>query len=230
MASHECSRHTVYGRWPQSGEMDVMEHLGHEPNSIHGSIHYANSSMGHEYLGDLLRQPTNHAFAEEFHRFAMNWEEDRLQWFVDGGQYSEITPQDLNGARWPFKERFHLLLNLAVGGGWPGNPDSTTRFPQRMTVDYVRIYDKPFGRLLGPTVVSTNEPEATYALQGGLVDYTLEWSVPEGASFTTIDSETSAIVAVQFGTVGGHVTVVATSTKCGSTMTFYLPVQVVEER
>ncbi|GKY96715.1 hypothetical protein MPSEU_000631000 [Mayamaea pseudoterrestris] len=214
----------AYGKWPMSGEFDLMENVGFEPDVIHGSIHYANNSGGHEYLGTPAKLPESEAYADSFHAFAVQWQKDRLRWFVDGAQYSEILPADLESETWPFNQRFHLLLNVAIGGGWPGNPDNSTLFPQQMKVDHVRVYNKPFGRLIGPAIVNANEQKVVYALQNGMSDYTFEWSVPSGATITSDEASSSATIAVEFGTQGGYVSVVAKSQSCGTSTPFSMPV------
>jgi beta-glucanase (GH16 family) len=82
-------------------------------------------------------------YADDYHVFAVEWEQEVVRWYVDGKLYQTRTPKDLpSGAKWVYDHPFFLLLNLAVGGQWPGNPDSSTTFPQAMKVDYVRVYDR----------------------------------------------------------------------------------------
>jgi len=106
---------------------------------VHGTIHGPGYS-GANGIGAAYDLPTR-AFADEFHVFAIEWEPGAIRWYVDGNLYQTRTPADLPaGAAWVFDHRFFMLLNVAVGGNWPGNPDATTVFPQRMYVDYVRVY------------------------------------------------------------------------------------------
>ncbi|MET7419462.1 family 16 glycosylhydrolase [Dactylosporangium sp. NPDC005555] len=123
--------------WPNSGEIDIMENIGKEPNTVHGTIHGPGYS-GAEGIGAgyTIGQP----FADAFHTFSVEWEPNVLRWYVDGNLYQTRTPADLGGDRWVFDHPFFMLLNLAVGGYWPGYPDGTTQFPQTLTVDYVRVY------------------------------------------------------------------------------------------
>ena len=80
-------------------------------------------------------------FCDDFHVFAVEWEPKAIRWYVDGKQYHAVTPASLPaGAKWVYDHPFYILLNLAVGGEWPGYPDATSKFPQTMTVDYVRVY------------------------------------------------------------------------------------------
>ena len=125
--------------WPACGEIDIMEFLGHEPRSIHGSLH----GPGHYGGGAVTRKHTiaQGGYHLGFHEFAVEWEPDRIRWFVDGYNYFTVEPDDLPpGSRWVYDHPFFILLNVAVGGRWPGPPDETTVFPQTMLVDYVRVY------------------------------------------------------------------------------------------
>ena len=126
--------------WPGCGEIDVMEHLGSEPGRVYGTVHGPGYSgaAGVSARHDL---PGGAAFADDFHLFAVEWEPEAIRWYVDDHLYRTVTPADLPaGARWVFDHPHFLLLNVAVGGRWPGSPDETTTFPQRMRVDFVRAY------------------------------------------------------------------------------------------
>ena len=126
--------------WPQCGEIDVMENIGREPTTIHGTLHGPGYSGG-SGLGMSALSPDGKPFADAFHVFAVEWEPGEVRWFLDGRQYFSRKSSDLpSGTRWVFDHDFFLLLNVAVGGAWPGNPDATTTFPQEMRIDYVRVY------------------------------------------------------------------------------------------
>jgi beta-glucanase (GH16 family) len=126
--------------WPQCGEIDIMENIGREPATIHGTLHGPGYSGGNA-LGAAASNADGAPFAATFHTFAVEWEPGEIRWYLDGRQYFSRKPSDLPaGARWVFDHDFFLLLNVAVGGVWPGNPDATTTFPQEMKVDYVRVY------------------------------------------------------------------------------------------
>jgi beta-glucanase (GH16 family) len=133
--------HMAYGGWPMGGEIDIMEMLGQDPIRVYGTLHYGNphTHTGHYYI---LR--TGETFADGYHDFAIEWEPGEIRWYVDGYHYQTQTEwfTSKRDAEYPapFDRPFHLLLNVAVGGHWPGNPDETTVFPQCMAVDYVRVY------------------------------------------------------------------------------------------
>ncbi|MFG2385869.1 ricin-type beta-trefoil lectin domain protein [Streptomyces avermitilis] len=124
--------------WPNSGEIDVMENVGFEPSTIHGTIHGPGYS-GSGGIGAAYSLPGGQAFADAFHTFAVDWAPDSITWSVDGTVYQRRTPADLGGKTWAFNKPFYLILNLAVGGYWPGDPNSSTVFPQQLVVDEVKV-------------------------------------------------------------------------------------------
>ena len=127
--------------WPACGEIDIMENIGVEPGKIHGTIHGPGYS-GDDSVGAPYALPSG-SFADDFHVFGVEWEPKEIRFYVDGYLYETRTPADLPaGTRWVFDHPFYLILNLAVGGKWPGNPDASTKFPQEMLVDYVRVYSR----------------------------------------------------------------------------------------
>ncbi|MSU59155.1 MAG: glycoside hydrolase family 16 protein [Pedosphaera sp.] len=134
---------SVYGGWPHSGEIDIMELVGHKPGEIHGTLHYADQERSHAYRGTNATLVAG-TFADAFHVFRLDWEPGAMRWYLDDRLYQTQTnwPTGTNSFPAPFDQRFHLILNLAVGGNWPGNPDPHTIFPQAMLVDYVRVYRK----------------------------------------------------------------------------------------
>ncbi|MFE8978903.1 family 16 glycosylhydrolase [Streptomyces cyaneofuscatus] len=124
--------------WPQSGEIDVMENVGFEPGTVHGTLHGPGYS-GADGIGAGYTLPNGAAFADDFHTFAVDWAPDSITWSVDGNVFQRRTPADLGGKEWVFNKPFFLILNLAVGGYWPGDPDGSTPFPSQLVVDYVRV-------------------------------------------------------------------------------------------
>lgn len=131
----------AYGGWAASGEIDIMELVGHEPDRVVGTLHYGGQWPNNKYSGApyILESGT---FADDFHTFSIEWELGEIRWYVDGKLYQTQTQWSTTAAPWPapFDKRFHLILNVAVGGNWPGNPDATTSFPQTMEIDWVRVY------------------------------------------------------------------------------------------
>jgi beta-glucanase (GH16 family) len=129
-------------RWPACGEIDIMENIGKKPDTIQGSIH------GTGFIGSPITAPymlpDHAAFADGFHTYGILWSPGKMQFYVDDPThpYETRTRADLPpGAVWPFDDgKYFIILNLAVGGDWPGNPDATTEFPQEMLVDWVRVY------------------------------------------------------------------------------------------
>ena len=123
--------------WPRSGEIDIMENIGKEPGIVHGTLH------GPGYSGDKsIGKPSAldaGAYADDFHVYAVEWEPKEIRWYRDDVLYHTARPDTVPGD-WVFEHPFFVLLNLAVGGYWPGYPDASTTFPQRMLVDYVRVY------------------------------------------------------------------------------------------
>ncbi len=131
---------SVYGGWPKSGEIDIMEYLGHEPERMFGTIHYGHDFWRFNSQGLELESGT---FADDFHVFTVLWDEDCIQFQMDGINVGLANTRSTTlPTTFPFDQEFHLILNVAVGGNLPGNPDGSTVFPQRMEVDYVRVYQE----------------------------------------------------------------------------------------
>lgn len=130
-------------RWPNCGEIDIMENIGKEPSIAHGTLHGPGYS-GERGISAAYTLPSGQKFSDDFHTFAVEWEPNVMRFYVDGLLYKTRTPTDLPpGTTWVFGHPFFIILNVSVGGTWPGNPDATTVFPQQMLVDYVRVYQLP---------------------------------------------------------------------------------------
>ncbi|MFI7250701.1 ricin-type beta-trefoil lectin domain protein [Micromonospora chalcea] len=124
--------------WPGSGEIDIMENVGYAPSTVWGTLHGPGYSGG-SGVGASTSLPGGQALADAFHTFAVDWAPDSITWYLDGVAYSRKTPADIGGNRWVFDHPFFMIMNVAVGGNWPGSPDGSTTFPQTMTIDYVRV-------------------------------------------------------------------------------------------
>jgi beta-glucanase (GH16 family) len=131
----------TYGTWAASGEIDIMEFIGHQENIVHGTLHYGGEWPENKHSGKAY-QLQNGSFTEDFHVFCLEWVRGEIKWYIDGNLYQTQTKWYTKNAPFPapFDQRFHMILNLAVGGTWPGNPDKNTAFPATMLVDYVRVY------------------------------------------------------------------------------------------
>ncbi|MFN2598105.1 MAG: family 16 glycosylhydrolase [Pyrinomonadaceae bacterium] len=128
--------------WPACGEIDIMENIGREPALARGTIHGPGYSGAHG-IGAPYALPDGRRFADDFLTFAVEWETGEIRWYVDGKLYETRTTNDLpTGARWVYDHPFFIILNLAIGGEWPRDPDATTSLPQTMTVDHVRAYER----------------------------------------------------------------------------------------
>ena len=136
-------------QWPDCGEIDITENIGKEPALVHGTIHGPGYN-GANGIGSSFVLPGGERFADDFHFYAVEWEPNTIRFYVDDHLYATRTPADLpKETKWVYDHPFFILLNVAVGGDWPGNPDSTSVFPQTMLVDYVRVYEpvKPAPRM-----------------------------------------------------------------------------------
>ncbi|WP_076680118.1 family 16 glycosylhydrolase [Microbacterium sp. RU33B] len=135
--------------WPGCGEIDVMEHVGADPYSVHGTVHgpgYAGVGSG---IGS--RHVTPSLLSDRFRTYAVEWKPDEVSWSVDGHEYFRVTPDDIPGP-WLFNRPFFLLINLAIGGAWPGNEAVASTLPAELLVDWIRVvgseisYSKPSPR------------------------------------------------------------------------------------
>jgi beta-glucanase (GH16 family) len=129
----------AYGGWPRSGEIDIMEFVGYIPDSLFGTVHteHYNGMLGTQKSASLHSK----TLASEFHVYAIEWTKDKIDFLLDGTKFTTFPNRHSGIGAWPFDLPFHLLLNVAVGGNWGGKKGvDDTAFPQRMRVDYVRVY------------------------------------------------------------------------------------------
>lgn len=119
--------------WPTCGEIDMMELLGHEPNKIYGTLHWGPTHQSYG-TNKILSSGT---FADSFHVYTMKWSQSSIELLLDDVSYFLM---DTTNGTFPFNQNFFFIFNIAVGGDWPGSPDSSTSLPQRMVVDYVRVF------------------------------------------------------------------------------------------
>lgn len=131
----------TYGTWASSGEVDILEFKGQERDTIWGTLHYGGSWPANRHSGKTLKRPETD-FTREFHTFGLVWKEGEFQWLLDGEVWQTQSRWDSENARYPapFDHPFHLVLNLAVGGGFAGNPDASTQFPAQFRIDSVRVF------------------------------------------------------------------------------------------
>lgn len=198
----------VYGFWPQSGEIDIMELVGHEPATAHGTIHYGLPSPNNQFQGGSYKLHSG-IFNDAFHEFAIEWEPGEIRWYIDGYHYLTKTTANVAPYTWPFDQDFHFLLNVAVGGNWPGSPDNSTVFPQVMEVDYVRVYDGNLASMSGPRTVANQATGTVYSIANPGSGASISWTVPSGASI--VSGQNTSSIVVDWGTSGGIVEAQITS-------------------
>lgn len=125
--------------WPSCGEIDVMEFIGKEPTKVFGTVHGPGYS-GAKSIGGSVSLPGVSDISDDFHIFAVEWGSSEIRWYLDGKRFRTFSRKDIPaGSKWVFDQPFFIILNFAVGGRWPGPPDNSTRFPQSLLVDYVRV-------------------------------------------------------------------------------------------
>ncbi|WP_185602092.1 S-layer homology domain-containing protein, partial [Paenibacillus sp. 598K] len=215
----------LYSAWPASGEIDIMELLGHEPGKLYGTLHFGTP---HQQSQGTYTLPDNGSFADDYHIYGIEWEPGEVRYYVDGILYYKandwFSKSNQEGGKYtypaPFDRDFFLQFNVAVGGDWPGDPDASTVFPQQMRIEYVRVYEREGGVYREPTLPAepvVREPAAdgNYIVNGAFDDSTASWafqpfappedlfggvgsvSVDQGAVKTTIEQEGRETYAVQ---------------------------------
>ena len=189
--------------WPGCGEIDIMEMVGGgegRDDVVHGTVHWLDASNNHAQYGGQT-QLIEGIFADNFHVFSVEWNATSIKWFLDGKQYHvvDITPAHMS----EFHKDFFILLNIAVGGNWPGNPNASTIFPQKMYVDYIRVYQSGASpEMTGPASVVPAESGIRFSTVES-EDISYNWSVPDDAVITEGQGTHSILVdwACDSGTV-----------------------------
>ena len=125
--------------WPASGEMDIMENLGQDSSKVYGTLHYGATFATHGSNGNSYILNGSY-FSSKFHVFSMDWQQDTVKLYVDNNLMLTVKKSDVGSSPYPFNQPFFFIFNVAVGGNWPGSPDGNTTFPQRMIVDYIRVF------------------------------------------------------------------------------------------
>ena len=189
--------------WPTCGEIDIMENIGtitnNEQSKAHGTIH--GPQDGHDYnygsgVGGTYTLPGGAILSDDFHIYAIEWTTNQIKWFVDTNLYFTATPASLpSDGIWVFTAPEFIILNVAVGGQWPGNPDATTVFPQQMLLDYVRVYsyvasvpDVPTGLTVG---AGNGTAYLTWNAANGATAYNVKRAMNSGGPYTTIATPTT---------------------------------------
>ncbi len=208
--------------WPGCGEIDIMEIIGGgegRDDKLYGTIHFSNANNVYEHWGGNYQLPQG-IFNDDFHVFGIEWDSTSIQWFVDSIPYykANITSDFLS----EFHGNFFILLNLAVGGNWPGSPNTSTVFPQQLMVDYVRVYQlNAKAEIQGKTNVIKSEKGLVYSTVESN-ENVYNWKVPDNA--TIVSGQGTSQIVVDWGCSAGTVTCDITSS-C-DTYTTELPVEI----
>jgi beta-glucanase (GH16 family) len=199
--------------WPTCGEMDIMENIGKtsDQGTEHGTIHGPQGTADYNYgsgVGSTYTLPGGALLSDDFHIYAIEWTTNQIKWFLDTNNFFTATPASLpSGGTWVFTAPQFIILNVAVGGNWPGNPDGTTVFPQQMLVDYVHVYsymttsvpDVPTGLSVAP---AGTQVVLSWSPSNGATNYNVKSSTTNGGPYITIGS-TSATSFTNTGLANG---------------------------
>lgn len=190
--------------WPACGEIDIMEMIGGgegRDDKTYGTIHWADANGNHAQYGGSY-QLSEGILADDFHVYSIEWDDFSIKWFIDGQQFHivDITPVALS----EFRKNFFIILNLAVGGDWPGYPNESTVFPQQMMVDYVRVYQKGIPpEIDGQSELIKAQSEVVFSTIES-DEFSYNWSVPEDAQI--VQGQGTPLIHVNWGCIPGNVT------------------------
>jgi beta-glucanase (GH16 family) len=210
-----------YGIWPISGEIDLMEARGQEPEKTLGTIHFGPLFPNNQYNGNEYVLPSG-SFADDFHVFSIEWTSESIIWKVDGIQFSEKTRADVGDFRWPFDRNFHALLNCAVGGNFLGNPDGSTPNQGDFEIDYIRVYQNPINMIIsGPeAIIRSNDSQKFYTQD--IPGYAISWSVPDGTQI--LSGQGTKEVLVQWGFSSGNIEAIYTNAQQFAVLSHFVQV------
>lgn len=177
----------VYGGWPKSGEIDIMEYVGFDKGNVHANVHHTSTNPDKRSEGQGATKSVYSPYSV-YHTYGLIWTEDKMEFQVNGNTYMTYKNEGKGHITWPFDQRFHLILNVAVGGTWGGQQGiDDTIFPQKMLVDYVRVYKAVPVDTSVETVQNKEVPKEVYSLNGTSVSSVNSdglYLVREGDSFT----------------------------------------------
>lgn len=210
----------IYGGWPSSGEIDIMEHVGYDPGKVYGTVHTEayNHKLGTQKGGNVMVT----GFNTEFHVYSIEWTETDIRWFVDGNRYFTFVNENKTYKEWPFDHPFFLIFNIAIGGDWGGvqgiDPALTEAI---MEIDYVRVYSNSLPKpvIQGPAHVTPGAEATFYVTHPLQAEY--QWTFPPGV--TVVAGAGTPAVTVIWGDQGGDVTAVVRNT-CNAVASAPFPV------
>ena len=209
--------------WPTCGEMDIMENIGKtsDQGTEHGTIHGPQGTADYNYgsgVGSTYTLPGGALLSDDFHIYAIEWTTNQIKWFLDTNNFFTATPASLpSGGTWVFTAPQFIIVNVAVGGNWPGNPDGTTVFPQQMLVDYVHVYSYAVTSI-------PNVPTGLSVTPGG-TQVVLSWSPSNGA--TNYNVKSSTVNGGPYTTIGSTAATSFTNTGLANGTTYYYVVSAV---
>jgi beta-glucanase (GH16 family) len=208
----------MYGWWPNSGEIDIMEYPTTQGGTIYGTLHAQSYSYftGTTPLGGMVQVPDA---ATTFHTYAIEWSPEQIDFFVDQNKYFTVMNDHSGYQKWPFDQPFYVILNVAVGGGWVGAPPLNSVFPAMMEIDFIRVYQTLSDiRISGDDYVAVSAQNVTYAVPQ-IAGATYVWTVPSTAQI--VAGQNTSTITVNWGNAGGDVSA-RTTASSGSATSHYL--------